>query len=951
MKASCVFVRDPFHPQKRETRVVGRRRRICSLAPRTAAPHVAILNGRPVLRAEWRRRLKDGDCLAFVVLPQGGDGGSNPMKIVLSIALTVIAPEIGLSIASGVMGGTVAATTFLAGTTITGAMIATAVVGIAGSMLLSAMFPPPRPPTPTQAASIASPSPTYNLQAQGNMARLDSAIPVQYGRMAAFPDFAAQPYAEYAGNEQYLFQLLCLGQGEFDIESIRIEDTAVSSWDEIDYEVVGPGESITMFPTNVVTSVEVSGQEAVGKVTGATYSQSGTTTITVTKTAHGYVAGNKFWLDFTSGTATDGYYTVVTATTDTFTVTASASATTSGNVDLYPVLGPFTANGSATVANTIGIDIILPRGLFYATDSGGLSEVSVTFIVEARLIDDAGAPAGSWTTLGSETITAATTTPQRRSYRYGVPGGRYEVALRRTDVKQTDTRYGHELSWGGLRAYLPETRDFGQVTLIAMRLRASNNLSLQASRKLNVVCTRKLPTWDPVAGWSSTATATRSIAWAFADACRNTVYGGRLDDARIDLQALYDLDAQWTARDDHFDARFDNVLTLWEALQKIAQAGRAKPYLQAGIVCIARDSAQTLPVALYSMRNIVRGSFRVDYLMPSDEMADSVEVAYFDADVWKPRRVTATLGTSTRPAKIEAFGVTDRDHAYREGLYYAAANIYRRKIISFETELEGFIPAFGDLIAVQHDMPAWGQGGEVVAVDGPVLTLTEPLVWVSGQTHYIGLRKRDGSVDGPIRCVKGSTDFEVRLLANPEETPYTGQQGERTHVAFGWGETWRQPARVLRVSPKGPSRVAIECVNEDESVHTADEGVTAPAVATSQLVTLYTAPVVLGLTARSSSDDVAKMLLSWQAAQGAEYYLIEQSNDGDNWTRCGETSASNYAVTALYGSATLVRVAAVGLTRGPWVQINFQAYSDYMWNAVDTTLMWAVDSATPMWTF
>lgn len=41
------------------------------------------------------------------------------------------------------------------------------------------------------------------------------------------------------------------------------------------------------------------------------------------------------YLDFTTGTSSDGSYVVANVTTDTFTVTVT-SATTSGNVTMYP---------------------------------------------------------------------------------------------------------------------------------------------------------------------------------------------------------------------------------------------------------------------------------------------------------------------------------------------------------------------------------------------------------------------------------------------------------------------------------------------------------------------------------------------------------------------------------------------------------------------------------------
>ena len=65
-----------------------------------------------------------------------------------------------------------------------------------------------------------------------------------------------------------------------------------------------------------------------------TYSQSGTT-VTMTVTNHGIAVGETVTLDFTTGSATDGTFIVASATDqNTFTTTAAASATTSGNVSV-----------------------------------------------------------------------------------------------------------------------------------------------------------------------------------------------------------------------------------------------------------------------------------------------------------------------------------------------------------------------------------------------------------------------------------------------------------------------------------------------------------------------------------------------------------------------------------------------------------------------------------------
>lgn len=1116
--ATCVISRNPFDLHQREVRHLAGPAPLYTLALSEQVPFIILRNGQAVLRRDWHETVRAGDVVNVVVLPAGGGGGSDPLRLLATIAVLYFAPQLAPELLS-VVGASATAGNIA---------LATAAITFAGMSLVNALLPPQGLPSSLRQANLAAPSPTYNLQAQGNLARLEEAIPEHFGRCIAFPDFAALPYLEYAGNEQYLYQLLCIGRGEYDIEAIRIEDTPITSFAEITYEVVQPGGSVTLFPSNVATSGEVSGQELPGR-RAATYSQSGTT-VTVTLTDHGLGTGRMVYLDFTSGSATDGEFTVASApTSSTFTVTAASSLTTSGNVYVYTYIGPFVANASGTDANALGIDVVLPRGL-YSVVGSSVESMSVTYEVSAQEIDDGGTPVGSWVVLGTETISDATTTPQRRSARYGLAThGRYRVRVRRIDVQQTASTYGHELWWGGLRAYLPETRNFGDVTLLAMRLRASNNLSAQASRKVNVICTRKLPVWNG-SEWSAPQ-ATTSIAWALAYVARQA-----LDDARIDLAALLALDAVWRARGDKFNGRFDSAISLWEALSKIAMAGRAKVFMQGGVLRVVRDETQATPVALFSMRNIVRGSFGIEYMMPTAESADAVEVSYFDEEYWAPQRVLCQLDgyTADKPARVDLFGVTSRTQAFREGLYQAASNRYRRKLIRFATEMEGFIPSPGDLIVLQHDMVAWGQHAEATAVatvtnlrqwsqefdnaawdkwqvtvtsnattapdgsstadlvventannshfiyatsaqninvpltfsvylkaagrtnvfvgmfmhevngsinasidlttgqwsvapnaggaasnaggridklpngwyrvsvwgvpgvtagstvetrvqfeghyaytgdgvsgvylwgaqleqaDAPggyvvttnaqrtttVIITSESLTFTAGQTHYVGLRTKGGGVEGPL--VATWAGEQAIAVDGVTGTVYAGDAYERTHITFGPGEAWRQPAKVVAIKPRGLAQVEIECVNEDPSVHTAENGETAPPIVTSQLTTLHTTPLIANLTCVSSPSDVTRALLTWTPAPGAERYEIEAANTFNpystdvSWTRLGDTTANNYSVTAIYGAATSFRVRGVGLAAGPWYGVQFGDTADYMWTN-PSALMWDRD--------
>lgn len=837
---TVVHAGNPFTPHRdRQVSTRSRRVRIATLAPKTTLPFICLVNGKPLMRDGWDARPQHGDIVTFVTLPQGGGGGSNPLQVVAMLAVTYFTMGAGAALwmPAGMAG------------TFTGAALSTAAF-MAGSAVVNAFMPPPKPPSSQQAASMAAPSPTYSLSAQGNSARLGSAIPVQYGRHIAYPDFAAEPYAEFVGNEQYLYQLFVLGQGEHSIEAVRIEDTPIANFEDITYEVVAPGSAVTLFPSNVQSSIEVAGQEA------------------LTNTP----------------------------------------------------LGPFVINAAGTLANYLAIDIVCPKGLFYANDQGGLNSKTVTFKVEAQTVDANGAGYGNWIVLGTETITAATNTPQRKSYRYAVTEARYQVKLTRMDTKDTSSRAGHDLNWAGARAYLPGSQSYGNLTLIAMRLKASNSLSQAASRRVNVISTRMLLTWNPTTGWSAPV-ATSSIAWAIADILRAD-YGAGLADANIDLAQLYVLDQVLTPRGDTFNGRFDNTISAWEALTKVSQCGRTKPYLQAGIVHFVRDQAQSIPVAMFGPTNMVRGSLSVDYLMPTVETADAITIQYFDAATWKPAEVTAALAGSTasNPSKMQLFGCTNRDQAWREGMYIAACNRYRRKMISHQTEMEGFIPTFGDLVALSHTRLSAAVSGEVTAWDAAnlILTLAEPVTFTAGQTHYIGLRKRDGSFAGPYVATAGADEFHVVLGSAPSFTPYTGSAEDRTTFSFGTGAEYRSLALLTAVKPRSGHLVELSYVNDAPEVHAADTGTVPAPPAAWDLPKVPTIPAVTGLNVVQGGTPAKPTLsISWLPAAGADHYLVEQSVDGVAWTGAGNITGTSLVVEVQPGTIQ-IRVAGVGLTRGAW---------------------------------
>ena len=108
-------------------------------------------------------------------------------------------------------------------------------------------------------------------------------------------------------------------QGFYPNDLIDRRTANIDSWTDFDAATAfNVGASLLVATTDLDPDLSVS----------ATYGQSGTT-ITISKTAHGYSVGDFVVIDFTAGSATDGNYEITSKTNDTFTVTSTTSATIS----------------------------------------------------------------------------------------------------------------------------------------------------------------------------------------------------------------------------------------------------------------------------------------------------------------------------------------------------------------------------------------------------------------------------------------------------------------------------------------------------------------------------------------------------------------------------------------------------------------------------------------------
>lgn len=124
-------------------------------------------------------------------------------------------------------------------------------------------------------------------------------------------------------------------------------------------------------------TLDINGSANIGRDSlSGTYTQSGTS-ITITSTSHGLLAGDKIYLDFTTGTGVDAVTTVTSVSdANTFLCTGGTSLSTSGNVTIKFVVTfgsnsyivNLSSSGAVTFTSTVSVGSTLTvTGTGYST--------------------------------------------------------------------------------------------------------------------------------------------------------------------------------------------------------------------------------------------------------------------------------------------------------------------------------------------------------------------------------------------------------------------------------------------------------------------------------------------------------------------------------------------------------------------------------------------------------
>ncbi|WP_350635630.1 host specificity factor TipJ family phage tail protein [Pseudoalteromonas sp. GW168-MNA-CIBAN-0100] len=706
----------------------------------------------------------------------------------------------------------------------------------------------------------------YEVNTQGNKPKLMGIVPEGAGRHAIFPDYLTMPRREYIDNEQWLYLMLSVGSGEYEIlpEEVFIANTPVKSYTgDVFYEIFGPGEDVSVHEghRNVYTSSEVgstsgsTGIELKGKISSTggeetssySYSFSGTELIAYIeeydpefgsfkhKTPLPFEVGEIIRIQYTSNPENSGYYEILETsisgnelkklnaqyeedTTWTgFTTESNSYAkvfTEDGGGD-GEFNGPFFAVPEGEVTDQLWLDFSMPQGLGELDDEGDFLTRSVNIIVEYR-----AEGALEWTQAPAILFSDKTNDQLGKTIPISLPEKiRPEIRVKRSTAANDDTRIYDDVYWTALKAELKSATFYDGMTTLAVRIKGTNALAGSAENKFNLIATRVLPVYEN--GVWSAPRPTKDIAPFFAHVIKSVGHG----DDKIGLEEAEALHNIWSARGDEFNAVFDSATTVFEAVKRILAVGFAEPTIDYGRITPVRDQPRTVFQHMYQPDNYVGFLERSIKLIDDDE-PDGVEVEYFSPVTWKSETVLCLLpgDNGYNPEKVRAFGITDKDKAYQFGMRKRRIRRYRRTQFDFKTEMDALNSRYMDYCALADDIPGYEQTGRVEYAVGRTIFTDAELEWQDGEQHILALRKPDGKLSGPYVAskVNGSVNAVV-IDKDLDFVPVLDGSMEPPLFMFGITNRWCNAVLITDIKPSSIDKVGVTALLDDVRVYEDDD--------------------------------------------------------------------------------------------------------------------------------
>jgi len=572
--------------------------------------------------------------------------------------------------------------------------------------------------------------------------------------------------------------------------------------------------------------------------------------------------------------------------------------------------------------------------------TGALNNATVTVQVSFQSLDENDVPVGDWSVVNSHTYTDNTVDVLRFSEGFEVTSrGQIKMVRTSHSAGVNNSRVRDQIDWSELRVFLASDHTYNHAVW-AVEIPVTDQVGSRGQNKIMVERQTLLPKWTgsnwtaPQATrngiWALCAIAKAPFGGNYTDDRLNLsvlkVEAEKADargdyfDFQFDIKTTVDKGfdiAARSARCEYTDYgnRFSVVR---DEYKELAQ-------MQFGMRQIERSSFE-LSYPREESSETYDSSVEVEYINPQTWEPEKIICALPGKE-------------SARPYPWKFEGCTDATQAAREGYFLAAKRQFRNRVSNFKTEMDGQLVTNKMPIGINWAISGWGQSGEVIGVEeapdgGRIIRLSEPVEYISGQIHQIVLRRLNGSPQGPF-IAKGHGGFgavsgekqhfqSLHLLPDASVgTPdiYTGFRWDKTSFSFGPADKFDKRFKVTAATHQGNYKYSITAEIDDPRVYQYDDLINSGSIPLPAPSSVFSAELkqVKGLTVGfTGNNKFPQIHFTWNPVEFADSYVIQGStNGGASWKAIGST-LDLWLKAEFDKRINIIRIAAFSDIVGPW---------------------------------
>lgn len=680
---------------------------------------------------------------------------------------------------------------------------------------------------------LDDPQRVATMRTQSNKARLDQPPRIVYGERRIFPDLAAAPLKRYEKNKQVIYYLLMVNRLNCEVADIKVGDTPVESF-EHSYQLYQPNEIMNFFDARFIECGEVSRSVQLKKndsvnVGANQYSVSDVYEMTPFYTVESENALNELEItlggqgfystlyDSNTGSSArqelleayvqwieydDNGYPIPRSSSQIYNATiiddsCEIEAATQAQADSYKVQFLNANNGYANPElnqfeslNTARLRLY--AGHVFDVDSGSASILP---------FEDIPNNSNSREVLTDEFY---------GDFRIPLSSNSKRIEFRlctKTKNKDGERDFKEDLRIAGARGYFSTNEPATYPdSVLALKLQVDDVLSAQSQTQISLLNKTSIPVYD---GVSWTNQKTRLAAWAWLHILRTM--GGEQNAIDYDQFILF---AQYCEDNKlYFDGEFTNPTEIGKAIEKVAEVSRGIPYQRNGVHTVIIDRPSDTNGVLFNGVNsdIFGAKISVRTVMPGDLVG--VEVQYTDKKTGKPKTYRDERDGITTYQTLRLPQITEPLQAKRIAEHSSEKKLNRNLRVEFTAgfQAQSLEPAKPIMYAPAFDK--YGQNGQILAVNGNVLTLSEPVNFESGVDHFIYANCGLYAESKQFLITQGSNDYEV--VADGHDIQI---QSKEYPIAYNIGTATKQPLKLLveKVTQSGDGKYTVTAVTKEQ---------------------------------------------------------------------------------------------------------------------------------------